>query len=417
MSSGEVTSTRSTGGGRFYSRTVPSTHSDSKSRRPGAARLPVLLTIFCCLAALLCGTATAGKGDYAPLWEKGADDVVSTVAISHDGSLVAAGAGSTLSLLDRQGDTLWETAVGSRISDVAISPEGSRIGVAADKLYLFDGDGNLLWAEKTTYIYRGVALSSEGISIAAACDNGALFVFDQDKNILWDYDMGTDGYGVAISENGRRIALGCDNHGVYYLNSGEGESWSYGTGNCVKGIALTPDGRFVAAGSLDRCVYLSTAEGEHLWKYPTTEAVLATALTEEAREVLAASGRTIYVLDQSGAERQKITLGGRVESIAVTPDGSFLAAGGGDGDRSVHLLTKDAALLERMNPVEPAVNETDLPEENVTVPATLADESADTAAEVNARAGGEEVSLFSTISGWLENILSLLFKPQADFIA
>jgi hypothetical protein len=70
-----------------------------------------------------------------------------------------------------------------------------------------------------------------------------------------------------------------------------------------------------------------------------------------------------------------------------------------------------------MNPVEPAVNETDLPKENVTVPATLADESADTAAEVNARAGGEEVSLFSTISGWLENILSLLFKPQADFIA
>jgi len=127
------------------------------------------------------------------------------------------------------------------------------------------------------------------------------------KKTLWDYDMGTDSYGIAISENGRVIAAGCDDQGVYYLNSRQGESWSYGTGKCVKGIALTPDGRFVAAGSFDRCVYLSTGEGEHLWKYPTGDAVVSTALTNEAREVFAASGRSVLVLDRSGAEIQTIT--------------------------------------------------------------------------------------------------------------
>lgn len=419
MSSGEVTSTRSTGGGRLGPGAVLSAHSDCRSRRPGAARFLAPLLMCCFLAAALCGSVSADEGDYAPLWERGVDDVVGSVAITRDGSAVVAGAGSTVYLLDREGDLLWKTTVGSRINGVGISPEGSRIGVAADKLYLFDGDGNLLWTEKTTYVYLGVALSSNGTYIAAACDNGAIFIFDQNKKALWDYDMGTDSYGIAMSENGRRIALGCDNQGVYYLNSGEGESWSYGTGKRVKGIALTPDGRFVAAGSLDRCVYLSTGEGEHLWKYPAAEAILSTALTNEANEVLAASGRTVYVLDHSGAELQKITLDGRAESIAVTPDGSFLAAGGGDSDQSIHLFTRDAALIERMNSTEPAANGTGLPDSpasSVTVPATPANSSVDTA-KVSALAGDGDVSIASQVLGWVENIFSLLFKPQEDFLA
>lgn len=415
MSSGEVISTRSTGEGWFGTRIALSTRSDSRSCRSGIERFPVPLLLCCILAAALCGPVSAGEGKYAPLWEKGADDAVSSVAIARDGSAVVAGSGLTISLLDGEGNLLWKTTAGSYVNDVSISPEGSYIGVAADKIYLFDSDGNLIWTERTGYIYRSVALSSNGTYIAVSCDNGAIFTFNQDKEMLWDYDMGTDGYGIAISDNGRRIALGCDNQGVYLLNSGDGESWSYGTGKRVKGIAITPDGRFVAAGSLDRCVYLSTGEGEHLWKYPTEEAVLSTALTDEAREVLAASGKTIHILDRQGAEIQKITPGGRVESIAVTSDGRFLVSGSGDGDRSIRLFTNDAALIEHMGSTELTVNETEPSEKNVTVSTTSADGNPDTAAKANAPAGG--ISITSQVRGWLENIFSLLFEPREDFFA
>jgi WD40 repeat protein len=336
--------------------------------------------------------------------------------VAQDGSTIVAGAGSVVYLLDQQGNVLWKTVVGSRVNGVGISPEGSYIGVAADKLYLFDRDGNELWTEKTTFVYRGVALSSNGMYVAAACDNGAVFIFDRNKKQLWDYDMGTDGYAIAMSENGRKIALGCDNQGVYYLNSREGESWSYGTGKLVKGIALTPDGRFVAAGSVDRCVYLSTGEGEHLWKYPTEDAVLATALSNEANEIFAASGRTVYILDRAGADLQKIAFDGRVESVAVTPDGEFLVVGGGDGDRSIHLFTDNAALIESRDPTEVVIDDTkpsNSTASDVLPPAP--DDTADPAVEVNARAEG--VPITSQVLGWVENIISLLFEPQKDFLA
>ncbi len=419
MSTGEVTSSSSAAGSRIDSAIVQVTHSSCRIHRSSAGRFSTPLLLFCCLTAALCGFASADEGEYAPLWELGANDAVSSVAIAQDGSTIVASAGSMVYLLDQQGNVLWKTVAGSRVNGIGISPEGSRIGVAADKLYLFDRDGGQLWAEKTSFIYRSVALSSNGMYVAAGCDNGAVYIFDRNKKQLWDYDMGTDSYGIAISENGRKIAIGCDNQGVYYLNSREGESWSYGTGKLVKGIALTPDARFVAAGSYDRCVYLSTGEGEHLWKYPTSDAVLSTALTNEANEVFAASGRTVYVLDRTGADLQKITLGGRVESVAVTPGGEFLVVGGGDGDRSIRLYTDDATLIESRDPTEVEMDETRLLDNmtgSVTVPPTPANDSTDTAVEVNARAQ-EEIPITSRVFGWVENILALLFEPQEDFLA
>ncbi len=417
MSSGEVTLAGADVSNRVDPTIVRTKHAGFRIRRSGADRIAVSLLLFCCLAAVvLCGPVSAADGAYASFWNRGANDIVGSVAVTHDGSLIAAGAGTEVYLLDRQGNVLWKTTVGSLVNGVAISAEGSYIGVAADKLYLYTRDGDLLWTEKTDYIYWDVALSSNGTYIAATCDNGAVFIFDRNRTTLWDYDMGTDGYGIAISDNGRRIVVGCDNKGVYYLNSGDGESWSYGTGKLVKDVALTPDGRFVAAGSLDRCTYLSTGEGEHLWKYPTDDAVHATALTNEANEIFTAAGKTVHVIDNSGATLQKITLNGRVESLAATPDGSFLVIGGGDGDRSIHLYTRETALLESGDPVEETG--TDETADNVTASsAAVEEETEPAAAETTPPAGDEENSITSLVFGWVENVLSLLFKPQDDFIA
>ena len=401
MSSGEVTLSSST----------------TRVRRCRAKAIARPLILFCFLIAALTGVVSADEGEYVPVWSLGANGPVSSVAITHDGSTIVASAGSTVYLLDQQGNVLWQNPVGSHVNGVGISPEGSRIGVAADKLYLYNRDGDLLWTVKTGYVYRSVDLSSNGAYVAAGCDNGAVYIFDKNKKQLWDYDMGTDSYGLAISENGRRIAIGCDNQGVYLLNSRQGESWRYGTGRLVRGIDLTPDGRFVAAGSVDRCLYLSTGEGEHLWKYPVEEAVSSAALTNEADRVFATAGKTIHILDRTGAGVQEIGLAGRAESVAVTPDGSFLVVGGGEGDRSIRLFTDDPDLVETWNPPEAPVDETEQPAEaaaGATVSPAPEKTGMDTA-EVSAAA--QEVPMTSRVFGWVENILSLLFEPQEDFLA
>lgn len=416
MSLGEVTSSSSIARVGAGSGMMRSWHEFRGCR---AGRVAASLLLFCLLITVLCGAASASEGEYISAWALGANGPVNSVAITHDGSTIVASAGSTVYLLDQQGNVLWQRAAGALVNSVGISPEGSRIGVAADKLYLYDRKGNLLWTERTTYIYHSVDLSSNGMYVAAGCDNGAIYIFDRNKKQLWDYDMGTDSYDLAISENGRRIAIGCENQGVYLLNSREGESWSYGTGKPVRGIALTPDGRFVAAGSVDRCLYLSTGEGEHLWKYPMGDAVLSTALTNEAREVFAATGRAIHIFDRTGAVIQKIDLPGRAESIAVTPDGSFLVVGGGEGDRSIRLLTNDPDLVGTWNPPEAAINEIGQPDDTtggVAPHPTPGNSGEDMAVEASAGVR-EEPALISRLFGWVENIISLLFKPQEDFLA
>jgi len=100
----------------------------------------------------------------------------------------------------------------------------------------------------------------------------------------------------------------------------------------------------------------------------------------------------------------------------VTPDGEFLVVGGGDGDRSIHLFTDNAALIESRDPTEAVIDDTKPPNSTTSDALPSApDDSADPAVEVNARA--EEVPITSQVLGWVENIISLLFEPQKDFLA
>jgi len=49
--------------------------------------------------------------------------------------------------------------------------------------------------------------------------------------------------------------------------------------------------------------------------------------------------------------------------------------------------------------------------------AAVEEETEPAAAETTPPAGDEENSITSLVFGWVENVLSLLFKPQDDFIA
>ncbi|WP_054847683.1 hypothetical protein [Methanoculleus chikugoensis] len=152
------------------------------------------------------------------------------------------------------------------------------------------------------------------------------------------------------------------------------------------------------------------------------DAVVSTALTNEADRIFAAAGKMIHVIDRTGVEVQKIGLGGRAESVAVTPpDGSFLVVGGGgEGDRSIRLFTNDPDLVETWNPPEAVINETEQPGEataGVTASPGTREHQHGYRGGGSGRAAREEVPITSRVFGWVENIISLLFKPQEDFLA
>ena len=107
MSSGEVTLSSST----------------TRVRRCRAKVIARPLILFCILTAALTGVVSADEGEYVPVWSLGAGGPVSSVAVAHDGSTIVASAGSTVYLLDQEGNVLWQNHVGSSVNGVGISPE------------------------------------------------------------------------------------------------------------------------------------------------------------------------------------------------------------------------------------------------------------------------------------------------------
>ncbi|WP_301664923.1 WD40 repeat domain-containing protein [Methanoculleus frigidifontis] len=353
---------------------------------------------------LLCGTASAQEEEYGRLWTQNLTAPVSGMGISLDGSTIAVGAGTTLSLFDKNGHEIWSQPIGGTIQGVGLSPEGSYVGVAADKLYLFDREGNLLWIDKANnFPYHDVAISSNASHVAGACDDDTVYVFTREHEALWDASVGSDCYGIAISNDGRFIAIGCGDQGVYLLLNGEGELWRYGTGKKVGSIGMSPTGGYIAAGSHDRCVYLSTRGGDHLWKYPTASPIRGVAVASNQGGVVAGSGETLYLFSTEGNVTWQQRLGCVIEDVEISADGSVIVVGTGTGGYSLCLFTNDQKLLGRNAP--------DVPEDNETAEAANATPSP--AAGVNASAGA---SGDGGMLAWLDSLFSILFnRPPGEF--
>jgi len=196
------------------------------------------------------------------LWRYVTGTFVSSVAISSDGAYVAAGgywSGTTyingqavtyghgeVFLLNKSGDLLWNVSTGSVLQavTVAISANGSRIaaGYGSGLLYL-NGAGDVLWNKM---FQRGtsahLAMSGDGRFIVYSEENVTLrdtsslgwgvFYLDSQGRQLWNYteaktgasfvQMSGDGSHVAASAFEGNSELITGNGNVYYFDGRSG---------------------------------------------------------------------------------------------------------------------------------------------------------------------------------------------------
>jgi len=164
------------------------------------------------------------------------------------------------------GEPLWDYETGDYVYSVAISSDGSYIAAGSDDyyVYLFDNEGDLLWDYETGGDVNSVAISSDGSYIAAGSDDYYVYLFDNEGDLLWDYETGGYVYSVAISSDGSYIAAGSDDYYVYLFSNAGNLLWEYETGDYVYSVAISSDGSYIAAGSDDYYVYLFTSVGNTL---------------------------------------------------------------------------------------------------------------------------------------------------------
>lgn len=250
--------------------------------------------------------ASAGWDDTVRLWDVGTGEVIHTlrghrshvmsVAFSSDGAWLLSGA------YDRHA-RLWDTATGAllvslddhddALEAVAFTPDDGALVTAGR-------DGQLsVWTPEGVLLRRMVASDDRLLTLAFAPDGtlytggraGIISVWRNDEKLA-QYDIGATVRSLVWSDGQLWVGWGDDVRGVGRLNTA--------TGELERDIALTGTPRGIAL------------HGERL--------------------VIATDGAGLALYDRDGQALAQVEAGhsGAVNALAFSPDGAYLASGGGN---------------------------------------------------------------------------------------
>ena len=308
------------------------------------------------------------------------------MALSSDGSNVALGiatqccgpsrSGQVL-LLDKTGRTLWNFATNSAINSVAISPDGSHIAAAGylpgtsindytfnGAIYYFDHSGNQLWTRPVQAHGGPGSLDLWDLSIRISLDGSRVFVnqgvelsvFSSQSQSLWNYTTNTPIRSTANIFSGALIspdfsfAAMLDNS-VHAFN-GQGVSIWNATGPqpWIAGAAISPDGRYLAVADENQgltnngTLFLFNKTGALIWTRPLKGSTLTISFSSDDSTIIY-QGEGTTSLDLQNRVMWNYTNGGPI-SLAVTSDGSYTVTGMYyPGQESIRIFDSQGALV------------------------------------------------------------------------
>ena len=147
-------------------------------------------------------------------------DAPERVSISADGQYIAVGTWSSddsVYLLDKDSSVpIWRYSTDDDVWSVAISADGSHVAAIDNRLYLFGNMENRpIWTFGTSYIYGAVAISSDGSRVAVAESEGVHELTENDNAPLWTFEPWAPMDSVAISSDGKYVAAGFSGSNAY----------------------------------------------------------------------------------------------------------------------------------------------------------------------------------------------------------
>jgi WD40 repeat protein len=285
-----------------------------------------------------------------------------TLALSHDGKLLAGGGK----------DQVWVWEVGSgKLLHRLKGQAGSKESVAFIYAVAFapkskivasggtDSDPTVrLWdvatGKEVRRISRGpgwvrpIAFSSDGKMLACGGVDSKVQLYDvatgeelrrlqlpgRDDTWVMSLDFSPDGKRLVTSGSEKVIRL-------WDVATGKKVQLHEGHQAAVSQVAVTPDGRAILTAGQDCMICRwDRATGRRLWQARQTGSVSQMALAADGQRAVTTDGGVLRIWDVATGKETRtlpISKGGWVRAVALSPDGSVLAAAA--WDRTIRLLS------------------------------------------------------------------------------
>lgn len=281
---------------------------------------------------------------------------VASVKFSPDGKILAAGGYQVVRLFDAASGKPLSTLSGHAdyVRSLAFSPDGTMLAAAGGPPQR--GGEIKIWDVRSGQLLKTLLGHKDCIySVAWSPDGKLIASGSYDKMVkLWDAATGQEMknlqdhidavFAVAFSPDGKHLASGSQDRSVKIWDIASGQRL-YTLGDATDGItsiAYSPSGKQIAAAGYDKTIYVwevGDSDGKFLHSLIADEdSILALSWTPDGKMLITSSS------DGSIRFRDAATLDpirvidhqpDWVEALAISPDGTRLAAGRFDGTLSL----------------------------------------------------------------------------------
>lgn len=291
----------------------------------------IFVMIFVLIIFVLSGVVSGEEF----LWKYDTGEFVESVAISSDGSYIAAGdddtwGGGAVYIFNRSGNLLWTYNTGS-IAAVDMNSDGSYIVAAtsfrslSEYLYLFDKNGHLLW--KKAGCWRDTSISPDGNYIVAVAESAdkesGVYLFDKGGSLLWEKSLDV----LSAAMGNHTVVIG-GKKGLSFLDVNGVTLWDYEAKD-IESVAISSDENYIVAGGEDT-IYFFDKNGNLLWHYDKLDSVTAVAINSDGSCIISGSGdgwsaRYIHLFDKEGNRLWGYEAYGI--DVAISSDGRYIVVG------------------------------------------------------------------------------------------
>ena len=265
----------------------------------------------------------------------GGGRLVQSLAVSPDGTVLAAAAGRTVRLWDvaTRSNTATLAVHADRVQSLAFLRDGATLVAKSGSgaLTLWDVSENLAGSPLQVHAVEGsLALSPDGATLAAASGT---------RIELWDVTTdtlvatlvnGTEAASLAFSPDGTTLAAGSwETVTLWDVARSQMTTAIKGHERTVHSLTFSPDGSTLAAGSWRLVKLLDVAAGTGVATLNHSTEVLSVAFTPDGATLAVRWQESVLlweVTTRSVAHLPGYTLA-HVNSVAFSPDGTTLASG------------------------------------------------------------------------------------------